>query len=67
MAKNVIGWVLFLVSIWMFTSPQSLMGLKQLKWMYNYAFPGEILVAILLMTFSIYLLDLGKDSTKREG
>ena len=43
-------------SAWMIVSPQSLLGLDQLKWMYRYAFPGEVVLGALVMTLSLYLL-----------
>ena len=41
---------------WMIVSPQAVLGLDQLKWMYKYAFPGEVLLGALLMTVSLQLL-----------
>ena len=53
---RLIGWILMVVSAWMIVSPQSLLGLDQLKWMYHYAFPGEVLLGALVMTVSLHLL-----------
>jgi hypothetical protein len=41
---------------WMIVSPQAVLGLDQLKWMYKYSFPGEVLLGALLMTGSLQLL-----------
>jgi hypothetical protein len=40
----------------MIVSPQALLGLDQLKWMSNYAFPGEVLLGALAITVSLQLL-----------
>jgi Na+/H+-dicarboxylate symporter len=50
------GWILMALSAWMIVSPQSLLGLEQLKWMHRYAFPGEVLLGALVMTVSLHLL-----------
>jgi hypothetical protein len=41
---------------WMIVSPQAVLGLDQLKWMYKYAFPGEVLLGAFLFTGSLHLL-----------
>ena len=41
---------------WMIVSPQALLGLDQLKWMYRYAFPGEVVLGAMVMTASLYLM-----------
>ena len=41
---------------WMIVSPQAVLGLDQLKWMYKYAFPGEVLLGALVMTVSLQFL-----------
>ena len=51
------GWILFAVGTWMLISPQALLGLKELKWVYDYAFPGEALAGILVLSAAYYLLD----------
>ncbi len=40
----------------MIISPQALLGLDQLKWMYRYTFPGEVLLGALVMSFALKLL-----------
>jgi hypothetical protein len=42
----------------MLVSPQALLGLPQLKWMYKYAFPGEVLIGIAVIAAGLYLIDL---------
>jgi Na+/H+-dicarboxylate symporter len=54
--SRLVGWALMAFSAWMIVSPQSLLGLDQLKWMYRYAFPGEVVLGALVMTLSLYLL-----------
>ncbi len=61
---KIFGGVLFIAGSWMLISPESLLGLKQLKWMYPYAFPGEVLLGILLLGLAFYLLDLRVDFDK---
>ena len=51
------GWVLLALGTWMLVSPQAVMGLNQVKWMHNYAFRGEVLLGVLVMSASLYLLD----------
>jgi Na+/H+-dicarboxylate symporter len=51
-----IGWILMALGTWMIISPQALLGLDLLKWMYNYAFPGEVVLGALVMTISLRLL-----------
>ncbi len=62
--SKVLGWVLLAAGSWMLVSPQALLGLKQLKWMYHYAFSGEVLLGILLLGTAYYLLDLKVDLDK---
>ncbi|MBZ2172964.1 hypothetical protein [Nitratidesulfovibrio sp. SRB-5] len=40
----------------MLLSPQSLTGLKYLKWMHDYAFPGEVLLGIAVLCAAYYCL-----------
>jgi Na+/H+-dicarboxylate symporter len=54
--SRLIGWILMAMGTWMIVSPQALLGLNQLKWMYKYAFPGEVVLGALVMTVSLYLL-----------
>lgn len=50
------GWVLMAPGVWMMISPQAILGLDQLKWMYRHAFPGEVLLGALAITVSLGLL-----------
>jgi len=54
--SRLIGWMLMALSAWMIVSPQSLLGLDQMKWMYHFAFPGEVMLGALVMTVSLHLL-----------
>jgi hypothetical protein len=56
--RKTFGWIIFLLGSWMLVSPQALLGLKQLKWMYNYAFPGEVLLGVIVSSVGLYLLDI---------
>ncbi|MFZ5648159.1 MAG: hypothetical protein ACOY30_11135 [Bacillota bacterium] len=62
--RKVLGWILFAIGSWMLISPQALLGLKQLKWMYDYAFPGEVLIGVVVMCAAYYLLDVKIDLEK---
>ena len=54
------GWALMALGTWMLVSPQAVMGLNQLKWMHNFAFRGEVLLGVLVMSASLYLLDANR-------
>jgi hypothetical protein len=54
--SRVIGWILMAIGAWMIVSPQTLLGLDQMKWMHNYTFPGEVVLGALVITLSLYLL-----------
>lgn len=54
--RRILGIILALIGSWMLVSPQALTGLSELKWMYKYAFPGEILVGIVVISVAFYLI-----------
>ena len=54
--RRILGIIVALVGSWMLVSPQALLGLKELKWMYKYAFSGEILVGIVVVAVGFYLI-----------
>jgi hypothetical protein len=56
--RKVLGFLLFLVGSYMLVAPEALLGLQELKWMAKQAFPGEILLGIVIVCFAYYLLDL---------
>ncbi len=58
--RKAMGWLLFLIGCWMLISPQAILGLKQLKWIYDYSFPGEIAVGIIVICIAFYLIDIYK-------
>lgn len=62
--RKIVGWVLLAVAAWMLISPQSLLGVTELKWMANYAFPGEVLLAIVVLAVAYWLLDFKVDLEK---
>lgn len=55
--KKILGYILLAAGSWMLLSPQSLTGIKYLKWMYNYTFPGEVLLGIVVLSLAYYCLD----------
>ena len=63
--RTLLGWLAFLAGAWMLVSPQALMGLKELTWMHNYTFSGEVLLGIFVMAMAYYLLDF-KPASKAE-
>jgi hypothetical protein len=56
--RKLLGWAAFFAGSWMLVSPQALTGLKELNWMYDYTFSGEVLVGIFVLAMAYYLLDL---------
>lgn len=56
--RRLFGFLVALVGSWMLISPQALLGLKQLKWMYKYAFAGEVLIGIVVIGIAYNFLDL---------
>ncbi len=56
MMKKTLGYALLAAGSWMLLSPQSLTGIKYLKWMYDYAFPGEVLLGMVVLGASYYCL-----------
>lgn len=54
--SRLLGWLLLGFGGWMIVSPQAILGLDQLKWMHNFAFPGEVILGALVMTASLQLL-----------
>ncbi|MGA2991233.1 MAG: hypothetical protein ABSD88_12225 [Candidatus Korobacteraceae bacterium] len=54
--RRILGIILALVGSWMLISPQALLGLAELKWMYKYAFPGEVLIGIVVISIGFYLI-----------
>ena len=50
------GWILLIGGAGMLAVPQARLGLKQLQWMYSFAFPGEAALGMLVVSASLYLL-----------
>jgi hypothetical protein len=48
LSRKIMGYVILLISLWMMTSPQSTLGLEELKWMSDYQFPLEAFLGALL-------------------
>ena len=55
--RKIIGIILAAAGSWMLLSPQALTGIKYLKWMHDYAFPGEVLLGIVVLSLAYYCLD----------
>lgn len=53
---KVLGYFVLFAGIWMMVSPQAVLGLKELKWMANYAFPGEAFLGALVAASSFLLI-----------
>lgn len=56
--RKFFGYVLGAAGCWMLLSPQSLTGIKYLQWMHRYAFPGEVLVGIVVLCVASYMLNV---------
>lgn len=57
MRKN-FGRMLFVIGCGMLIIPQSRLGLGALKWMYDYSFPGEIIIGVFVICASFYLMNI---------
>ncbi|MGI5837892.1 MAG: hypothetical protein ACOX87_15560 [Chloroflexota bacterium] len=55
--RRLTGWLFLLLGAWMMLSPQAVLGLEQLRWMAEFAFPGEVLLGALAISIAYYLLD----------
>lgn len=55
--KKIVGWVLMALGSWMLVAPQSLTGLKELRWMSKMTFPGEVMVGIVVLSAAYYFLE----------
>ena len=53
--RRLAAWVLMAAAAWMLVSPQAVLGLNQLKWMHDYAFRGEAVLGVLVMSASLHL------------
>jgi hypothetical protein len=53
---KVLGYLILLIGIWMMVSPQAVIGLQELKWMANYAFPGEAILGAMVAASSFLLI-----------
>jgi hypothetical protein len=54
--RRIAGWLLLVIGTWMMVSPQAVLGLNELKWMAQYAFPGEVLVGAVVLSASYLLI-----------
>lgn len=53
---KIVGYLLFAIGMWMMVAPQAVLGIEQLKWMAEYAFPGEALLGAIVCAGSLLLL-----------
>jgi hypothetical protein len=53
---KVLGYILFLIGIWMMVSPQAALGLKELNWIADYSFPGEAFLGALVSAGSLLII-----------
>jgi hypothetical protein len=60
--RKFLGCITFLAGSWMLLSPQAHLGLAGLQWMVKYAFPGEVLLGIIVLSAAYYFLRLQPDS-----
>ena len=55
-AGKLLAWFLLVAGTWMLVSPQALLGLNQLKWMHDYAFPGEVPLGMMVLSVALYFM-----------
>ena len=55
-ARRLAGAVLLLLGAWSLVAPQANLGLPALRWLSQYAFPGEALAGILVLIAAYFLL-----------
>jgi hypothetical protein len=65
--RRILGIILALAGSWMLVSPQALLGLGELKWMYKYAFPGEVLIGIAVISIGFYLIGFKTPKAGKPG
>ena len=63
---KIIGYGLFIVGVWMMVSPQATLGLKELRWMAEYSFPGEALIGAIVCAYSLLLIGPLKSNSSEE-
>ena len=52
---KILGVIIFLIGLWMMVSPQAVLGLHELRWIADYAFPGEAFLGALVSSASLLL------------
>jgi hypothetical protein len=55
--RKFFAWVFLLIGIFCLVAPQSLMGLRELKFLYKTSFAGEVILGMVLTCVSYYLFD----------
>jgi hypothetical protein len=63
--RRIAGYILTILGSLMFVPPQANLGVKELRWMHDYAFPGEVLAAILILSVGLFLLDIKLEAKER--
>jgi hypothetical protein len=53
---KILGVIIFLIGLWMMVSPQAVLGLHELRWIADYAFPGEAFLGALVSSASLLLI-----------
>ncbi|PLR98514.1 hypothetical protein [Bacillus sp. T33-2] len=53
---RIVGYIVFLIGLWMMVSPQAVLGLHELRWIADYAFPGEAFIGALVSSGSLLLI-----------
>ena len=57
---KILGYIVFLIGVWMMVSPQAIIGLKELKWMADYSFAGEAFLGALISSSAFLLIKTSK-------
>ncbi|TDL75786.1 hypothetical protein E2R56_08370 [Rhodococcus qingshengii] len=53
---KIVGYIVFLIGLWMMVSPQAVLGLHELRWIADYAFPGEAFLGAIVSAGSLLLI-----------
>ncbi|WP_126425473.1 hypothetical protein [Brevibacillus marinus] len=59
-----IGYLLLLIGIWMMVCPQANTGLSVLKWLSQYAFPGEAFLGAIVASLSFLFLNKRRETSE---
>jgi hypothetical protein len=64
---KLVGYIIFLIGLWMMVSPQAVLGLHELRWIAEYAFPGEAFIGALVCSTSLLFFGNSNMKIKKES